>query len=236
MLSPLVRARANTSRLDVTHVQGPCHEKQPTRSEALRTSCGLTKTLRSYCAHPREALEDRAGATVAIRHCVGTLATTHDSSSATGLRAQIRLLVGAGDRIMVGWLPFVVIGITANLLLPRAFQLGLASAGLVLGGVLLTLGIPLWFTSAVQILLCVPKGKLITRGPFALMIHPLYTSVALLVVPGVGLLCDSWLGFALGLVLYVESRRFAPSEERELTERFPDEYPAYRKQVPLPWL
>jgi hypothetical protein len=58
----------------------------------------------------------------------------------------------------------------------------------------------------------------------------------LLVIPGVGLLFDSWLGFALGLVLYVASRRFAPSEEREMAERFPDEYPAYRKRVLLPWL
>jgi len=100
----------------------------------------------------------------------------------------------------------------------------------------LALGIPLWFTSAVQILLLVPQGKLITRGPFAITLHPLYTSVAVLVTPGVGLLFDSWLGFALGLVLYIVSRRFARSEEGELAKRFPAEYPAYRRRVLLPWL
>ncbi|HYP97407.1 MAG TPA: DUF998 domain-containing protein [Polyangiaceae bacterium] len=150
--------------------------------------------------------------------------------------ARIKLLVGAGDRIMASALPFALLGITANALWPALFHLGLGGKGLVLGGALLALGIPLWFTTAVQILLLVPQGKLITRGPFAIMRHPLYTSVAVLVTPGVGLLFDSWLGFALGLVLYIVSRRFARSEEGELAKRFPAEYPAYRRRVLLPWL
>jgi protein-S-isoprenylcysteine O-methyltransferase Ste14 len=152
------------------------------------------------------------------------------------LREQIQLLVGAGDRIMAATLPFAVVGIAANVLWSSPFHLGLGASGLVLGGVLLAVGIPLWLVSAAQILLFVPKGKLITSGPFAIVAHPLYTSVALLVIPGASLLLDSWLGFVLGYVLYVASRRFAPSEERELTVRFPAEYPAYRKRVLLPWL
>lgn len=174
---------------------------------------------------------------------MGTLASSHGSSTATarpssgpGLRVQIELLVGVGDRIMWVALPFAILGIAANVLWPSPFHLGLGTVGLVLGGVLVSVGVPLWLTSVVQILLHVPKGKLITRGPFAIMLHPIYTSVALLVVPGVGLLFDSWLGFPLGLVLYIASRRFAPSEERDLAERFPEEYPAYRKRVLLPWL
>jgi protein-S-isoprenylcysteine O-methyltransferase Ste14 len=165
----------------------------------------------------------------------GALRRDH-SPNAPGGWAQLKVLVGAGDRIMASASPFAVVGIAANVLWPAAFQLGLGTTGLALGGVLLAAGIPLWLTSAVQILLFVPKGKLITRGPFALVIHPLYTSVALLVVPGAGLLFDSWLGLALGVVLYIASRRFAPSEERALAERFPIEYPAYRKRVLLPWL
>lgn len=171
---------------------------------------------------------------------MATLATHHHgsdrSASGPGLGAQIKLLTGAADRIMGGLLPFAVVGIAANVLWPSTFHLGLGTTRLVLGGALLAIGVPLWLVSAVQILVHVPKGKLITRGPFAIMIHPLYTSVALLVIPGLGLLFDSWLGFALGLVLYLSSRRFAPKEEREMAERFPDEYPAYRRRVLLPWL
>ena len=134
----------------------------------------------------------------------------------------IRTLVGAGDRIAALALPFAVAGAAANILWPQAFRLGFGAAGRVAGIVGLAIGVPLWLASVVQIVVCVPKGRLITGWPFALMVHPLYTSVALLVIPGCGLLCDSWLGFALGLILYVSVRVFAPREERELAARFGD--------------
>lgn len=116
------------------------------------------------------------------------------------------------------------------------FRLGLGSAGTILGVVCLVIGVPLWLLSAVPILVYVPRGKLITSGPFALMLHPLYTAVALLVIPGCGLLFGSWLGVALGVVLYTSARHFERSEEQDLAARFPQDYPAYRKRVLLPWL
>lgn len=196
--------------------------------------------------------ENRAGMADAERPCMQAAATSPASSgseSATslpppaaapgpgsGFVARIRLLVGEGDHIMGAVFPFALVGIAANALWPSVFHVGLGGTRLVLGGVLLLLGIPLWFTSVAQILACVPKRKLITRGPFAIVLHPLYTSVALLVVPGLGLLFGSWLGCVLGFVLYVVSRRFAPREERELARRFPDEYRAYRERVLIPWL
>ena len=88
----------------------------------------------------------------------------------------------------------------------------------------------------VLILVRVPQKKLITTGPFAVVLHPLYTSVALLVIPGLGLLFDSWVGAAIGVVLYISSRIFSPREEKILLQYFPQEYPAYRKKVLLPWL
>jgi hypothetical protein len=57
--------------------------------------------------------------------------------------------------------------------------MGFGAAGRALGVAGLLIAVPPWLTSAVPILACVPKGKLITGGPFALMLHPLYTSVAL---------------------------------------------------------
>lgn len=160
----------------------------------------------------------------------------HEDGFPSKLSMQIKALVGAGDRILAVTLPFAVVGLAANIVWPSAFRMGFGTAGRNVGIVLLAIGVPLWLSSVVQILALVPKGKLITSGPFALMLHPLYTSVALLVIPGCGLLFDSWLGFAVGIVLYVCARRFAPSEERDLAAKFPRDYPAYRKRVILPWL
>ncbi len=149
---------------------------------------------------------------------------------------RVRALVGAGDRIVLAMLPFAVAGIVANVVWPDVFRIGSESVGTVIGLVLLAVGVPLWVMSVAQILMYVPRGKLITTGPYALLLHPIYTSVSLLVIPGVGLVLDSWVGFAIGAALYASSRAFSGREERQLAESFPMEYPAYRAKVLLPWL
>lgn len=149
---------------------------------------------------------------------------------------KLKVLVGAGDRVMGLTLPFIIVGVAANIIRPAVFRMGSGRGGLIAGIVLLVIGVPLWLTSVGQILVYVPRKTLITNGPFRLMLHPLYTTVALLVFPGVGLLLDTWLGFALGAVLYVSSRLVSPSEEKPLAKYFPKEYPAYRSRVLLPWL
>jgi protein-S-isoprenylcysteine O-methyltransferase Ste14 len=145
-------------------------------------------------------------------------------------------LVGVGDRVMARTLPFAIAGLAANIVWPSFFRMGFGTAGWIAGVVLLLLGVPIWLTAAAQLLVAVPKGRLITKGAFALVLHPVYTSVALLVIPGCGLLFDSWLGFAIGAILYVSERHLAREEERELARRFPLDYPAYRERVLLPWL
>ena len=97
-------------------------------------------------------------------------------------------------------------------------------------------GVPLWIASAVQILVNVPRKRLITTGPFAIVLHPIYTFVALLVIPGCGLLLDTWVGFAIGAVLYASTRIFSVREEKLLEGIFPKEYADYRRKVLLPWL
>ena len=149
---------------------------------------------------------------------------------------HIRDLVGAGDRIAALTLPFAAVGVAANVLWPWAFRMGFGAVGMAIGAVFAAVGVPLWLASVVQVLVLVPKGRLITGGPFALVLHPIYTTVALLVVPGCGLLFDSWLGFAIGIVLYGSVRLYGPSEEQSLAARFPREYPAYRERVLLRWL
>jgi len=145
----------------------------------------------------------------------------------------LRQLIGAGDRILALTLPFAAIGIAANLRWPSVFRLGDGATGTIAGIILLAVGVPVWLTRVVQIIANVPRGRLITTGPYALLLHPLYTAVSLFVVPGIGLLFDSWVGLAIGAVMFLSSRLYASSEERELAERFPVEYPAYRAKVLL---
>ncbi len=149
---------------------------------------------------------------------------------------KLKVLVGSGDRIMSLTLPFLVVGVVANVLWPGVFALGFGMGGVIAGIVLLVIGVPVWLTGVGQVLVNVPKKRLITTGPFAVLLHPMYTSVSLLVFPGLGLLFDSWVGAAVGVALYVSSRIFAPREDQILAKVFPSEYPAYRKRVLIPWL
>jgi len=152
-------------------------------------------------------------------------------------RIGVKALVGSGDRIGMFVLPFLAVGLVMNILRPEWFSVGGPPPALqAVSAVILTVGVAVWLWSAVLILTKVPKHELITSGPFALVKHPLYTGVSLLVIPWLGFLLNSWLGVALGAVLYVASRQYAPAEERILAEEFGGEWERYSESVMLPWL
>jgi protein-S-isoprenylcysteine O-methyltransferase Ste14 len=148
---------------------------------------------------------------------------------------NLRPLVGSGDRIGAAFAPIALVGIVANLVFPAAFEVGGPPSWLLtLSLIVLAVGVVAWAWSVVLIVTRVPAGRLITTGPFRLVRHPLYTSVSLLVLPWLGFLLNTWLGAALGIVLYVASRRFEPAEEAELAERFGPAWDRYRSHVVLP--
>ena len=80
------------------------------------------------------------------------------------------------------------------------------------------------------------EGRLATTGPYAWVRHPLYTAVALLVLPWIGFLLGTWLGVLIGGALYGGSRIFAPEEEASLSRTFGDAWRDYSASVRLRWL
>ncbi len=153
------------------------------------------------------------------------------------VKGGIKALVGSGDKIMLFTLPFVVVGVVLNVLFPAFFAVGGPStAALVVALVLLIPGVVLWLTSVILVLTRVPKGELMTSGPYALVKHPLYTSVGLLVLPAVGLLFDTWMLVPVGIILYLAARRFAREEEQALAKQFGAAWTGYTEKVVLPWL
>jgi protein-S-isoprenylcysteine O-methyltransferase Ste14 len=150
---------------------------------------------------------------------------------------RLRTLIGSGDRIGLFALPSIAVGLALNIAFPEIFSVGGPSAALrAISITVLIPGITLWIWSVELILRHVPRGELISTGPYRLVRHPLYTGVSLLVLPWLGFLCDSWLGLVVGLVLYIGSRRYAPQEEAELSEAFGADWDAYRASVVFPWL
>jgi protein-S-isoprenylcysteine O-methyltransferase Ste14 len=146
-------------------------------------------------------------------------------------------LVGSGHRIVLFTLPFVVAATLLGVARPSLVSVGGPPPILAIVSLLILVpGVAIWLWSVVLILTRVPRGELITGGPYAVVKHPLYTSVALLVVPWIGFLCDTWLGAPVGAALYLGSRIHAPDEERELAARFGSAWDAYIARVKIPWL
>lgn len=150
---------------------------------------------------------------------------------------KLKALVGSGEKIGLLTLPFVIVGLVLNIAFPSLFDVGGPSDVLrVISIVVLIPGITIWIWTVFLILTMVPQGELITSGPYALVKHPLYTGVGLLVLPWLGFLFNTWLGALIGIVLYIGSRMFAPEEEAVLSETFGAAWDEYCDTVKIPWL
>jgi len=165
------------------------------------------------------------------------MAQTGVAGSIPAKRVSLKTLVGAGDRIGKLLAPFLLVGIALNIVRPAWFAVGgppdiLRTVSIVL----LVPGVVIWLWSVALILMKVPKGELITTGPYALVKHPLYTGVSLLVLPWLGFLLNTWLGVVFGVLLYLGSRMYAPDEEKVLAQEFGERWDAYAQHVMMPWL
>lgn len=152
-------------------------------------------------------------------------------------RFDIKALVGSGERIGLLVVPFLAVGLVLNVARPALFGVGGPSDALrLLSAIVLIPGVVIWIWSVVLIITRVPRGELITSGPFKLVKHPLYTGVGLLVLPWLGFLLNTWLGLLVGVVIYVGSRLFAPAEEEHLAAEFGPAWDTYARSVKVPWL
>jgi protein-S-isoprenylcysteine O-methyltransferase Ste14 len=150
---------------------------------------------------------------------------------------KLKMLVGSGEKIGLLTLPFLTIGLILNFVFPSFFNVGGPSKVLkAISMLILVPGVTLWIWSAALILIKVPKKELITNGPYSLVKHPIYTSVALLVLPWIGFLFNTWLGVLVGIILYIGSRIFSPEEEEILSKTFGTTWDEYRNKVKIPWL
>ncbi len=149
----------------------------------------------------------------------------------------LKRLVGSGDKIGLFALPFIVIGLGLNIWKPNWFSVGGPTNLLkIISIIILIPGVISWAWSIYLILTKVPEKKLITNGPFSVVKHPLYSGVALLVLPWVGFLCNSWLGVIVGAAFLAGRILFAPEEEEKLSREFGVEWDKYKNNVIIPWL
>lgn len=150
---------------------------------------------------------------------------------------KLKILVGNGRKIGLFTLPFLIVGISMNVISPEFFSVNGTSGLLFWISILfLVVGGINWIWTVVLILTKIPRKQLITTGPYAIVKHPLYVGVALLVLPWAGFMFNTWLGVVIGIVVYIGSRIFSPEEEKLLSRIFGIEWENYCKKVKFPWI
>ncbi len=145
---------------------------------------------------------------------------------------------GAGPRIMAPL--FVTFAVTAGIsyACQPAFNYPLVPAEwtLALGALFLLVGVPFWLLSTGMFLLAYFRGRLETRGPFALMPNPIYGSWIVFVLPGISLVLNMWPILLASVVMYVAQRMFIHEEDAMLRAKFGSQYEEYRKKVLIKFL
>ncbi len=150
---------------------------------------------------------------------------------------KIKLLIGSGRKIGIFFFPFLLVGVTLNIVYPDFFAIGGPPFSLFWISIfIMIIGIANWLWTVVLLLTKVPRKELISTGPYALVKHPLYVGMAFLVIPWIGFLLNTWIGVCLGLAMYVGSKLYSPEEEKILFSIFGKEWDDYCQKVLLPWV
>lgn len=141
-------------------------------------------------------------------------------------------IVGQGGKIILFMLPSLAAAVLVHLYLPQAAALP-GSVGFIrpLGYLLMLLGLALWGTAVVQLIVGFSKGELVTTGAYSIVRNPIYSSAVFFILPAVALLTLTWVYFVVSAFLYAGVMIFIGKEEAQLMQAFGKEYEDYKARV-----
>lgn len=141
-------------------------------------------------------------------------------------------IVGQGGKIILFMLPALIAAILVHVYLPEAAGLPEALSFIKpLGYILLLLGVILWGTAMIQLLLGFPKGKLVTHGAYGVVRNPIYSSVTFFILPAVAFMTLTWVYLVASVFLYLGVMIFIGKEELQLKKAFGKQYEDYLLRV-----
>jgi protein-S-isoprenylcysteine O-methyltransferase Ste14 len=141
-------------------------------------------------------------------------------------------IVGQGGKIILFMLPSLMAALWVHTYFPHIAELPRSLSFIKpVGYVLLAPGIILWALAVIQLLTGFSKGKLVTTGAYGVVRNPIYSSVALFILPAVALITLTWVYLVVAVVLYTGVMIFIGTEEKQLTRAFGKQYEDYLAQV-----
>jgi protein-S-isoprenylcysteine O-methyltransferase Ste14 len=141
-------------------------------------------------------------------------------------------IVGQGGKIILLMLPSLLAAVGIHVYFPRIAALpGIFHFIRPLGSIVLVMGLILWTSGVIQLLIGFSRGKLVTTGVYRIARNPIYASATFFILPAVALLTQTWVYFVVSFFLYAGVMMFIGTEEKQLTEAFGREYEDYLKRV-----
>ena len=141
-------------------------------------------------------------------------------------------IVGQGGKIILFMLPSLIAAIWIHANFPQFAALpGTLSFLKPLGYVLLLLGLLLWASAVIQLMIGFSQGKLVTTGAYGVARNPIYSSATFFILPAFALMTVTWVYFVVSIFLYIGVMIFIGVEEKQLADAFGKEYEDYLARV-----
>jgi protein-S-isoprenylcysteine O-methyltransferase Ste14 len=142
--------------------------------------------------------------------------------------------LGIGPKIGGVTIPLLAITIFISLKYKQLFSIysGESRLMMYLGILLVISGLILYFSTLPLLLKGLKETKLITTGAYALCRNPLYAAFILFLLPGIGLIMNSWIVLSICFLAYLLFKINIRSEYLEMKNIFGDEYKKYSEATP----
>ncbi|MFX1296520.1 MAG: methyltransferase family protein [Promethearchaeota archaeon] len=139
---------------------------------------------------------------------------------------------GVGPKMLITLFPIIVFFATLHFIFYPTFLFPINPIWMIIIGlILIIIGIPIYILSKRAIKKANFPSKLMTKGIYGHMRHPLYASFILFIVPGIVCLFNSWILFFIPISCYLIFKLYIKEEEEYCLERFGEKYKDYKKKV-----
>jgi protein-S-isoprenylcysteine O-methyltransferase Ste14 len=142
--------------------------------------------------------------------------------------------LGIGPKIGVVAIPYFLVTLFLSIYYKDIFRIcaGFDLPLYITGIILLAIGLIFYAITARLLLKGIKNTTLMTTGTYYLCQNPLYSTMILMIVPGISLLLHTWLILTTSLVAYIAFKINIKSEYREMEAFFGEAYLAYKKDTP----
>ena len=144
----------------------------------------------------------------------------------------------AGVKILIVTLIYLFAALIVDQKLAPMFRITMENSLLLnaVGAILFTIGLIADIIAMSAMLRARYEGRLATTGLYHIVRNPMYISQIILMLPGIMLVVNSWLGLSTVIPAFIAYKVFTRKEHRALKETFGQAYTEYEKTILIPFL